>query len=521
MQINLPITQREFDYPADDMLVSTTDTKGIIVHCNHAFCQTSGYSYDELIGQPHSAVRHPDMPCEAFQDMWRTIGRGHPWTGMVKNRRKNGDHYWVQANVTPIMRYGKPSGYMSVRTKPTRQQIDTAQALYAQLRATSKTPAFRLHGGQVRYSGLRGLTERLQRLTLTARLGAVLLVMAALELLPLLLGVHGLTLGLVQAAGLMLCALGLMVWFHLQVVGGIVAAGRFADDLAGCNLTTTISSHQPMPLGSLIRSMRQVQINLCAVVGDVRGEISSFTQSAAEIASGGMDLSARTESQASSLQQTAASMEELSSTVMQTASTATQVFAESTKSAAVANLGGTAVHKVGLAMQAINASSGKMADIISVIEGIAFQTNILALNAAVEAARAGDHGRGFAVVAAEVRLLAQRSALAAKEISMLIADSAAQIHEGTLQMSSAGRTIDEVVKSVQGVSELIARISSAATEQALGISQVNEAVTELDAVTQQNAALVEQSAASADGLSYSAVTLARSVQVFHLPASMA
>ena len=252
-------------------------------------------------------------------------------------------------------------------------------------------------------------------------------------------------------------------------------------------------------------------------MGDVRGEISNFTQSASEIAAGGLDLSARTESQASSLEQTAASMEELSSTVKHTAETAAQVSMQSTESTGLATGGGQAVHNVGQAMKAIEDSSAKVRDIIGVIEGIAFQTNILALNAAVEAARAGEQGRGFAVVATEVRALAQRSAVAAKEIRSLIAQSDQHISEGTQQMHHAASTIDKVVQSVSAVGQLVQLISSATREQALGISQVNEAVNQLDSVTQQNAALVEESAASSNGLSASAVTLVRSVQVFQLP----
>ena len=346
--------------------------------------------------------------------------------------------------------------------------------------------------------------------------------MVLLGMVPQLLELLGFHLHGTQQVGLQLASLllgaGLLLaWFSRSFGRAISAAEHFADDLAGCNLTTSVSTDFAPPMNSLIRSLRQIQVNLQAVVGDVRGEIETFTQSAAEIAAGGLDLSARTESQASSLEETAASMEELSSTVKQTASTAAQVATQSDASTSVVARGGDAVHKVGEAMRAIDQSSSKVRDIIGVIEGIAFQTNILALNAAVEAARAGEQGRGFAVVAAEVRALAQRSGVAAKEIRDLIAQSADQIAEGTQQMNHAGETIDEVVRSVRDVGELIRQITNATHEQAIGIAQVNEAVTQLDTVTQQNAALVEESAASAEGLSASAVTLARAVQVFHLP----
>jgi len=518
MRINLPVTQQEFEYPAQRMIVSMTDTKGIITHCNRAFVAVSGYAYDELIGQNHNMVRHPDMPAEAFKDLWSTVGRGHPWTGIVKNRRKDGDHYWVQANVTPIMMNGKPKGYMSVRIKPSRQEIQAAQGLYAQMNAAQEAGSlpFYLQNGQVRHKGLTGLAGRLQRMTLTSRLGVALAAMIALGMLPQLLDLQGVTSFAFNLGSLVLGATLIMVWFHKSFGTAMGEAERFADDLASCNLTTSITANCPPPINTLLRSLRQIQVNLQAVVGDVRNEISNFTQSAAEIAAGGLDLSARTESQSSSLEQTAASMEEISSTVKRSAETATLVSAQSAKSTDMATQGGDAVHQVSVAMQAIDSSSAKVRDIVGVIEGIAFQTNILALNAAVEAARAGEQGRGFAVVAAEVRALATRSAVAAKEIRILIAQSTDQISQGAHQMTHVGRTITEVVQSVKEVGELILQISNASHEQSLGITQVNEAVALLDTVTQQNAAMVEESAASAHGLSHSAETLSRSVQVFQL-----
>ncbi|APW43705.1 methyl-accepting chemotaxis protein [Rhodoferax saidenbachensis] len=519
MRTNLPVTQNEHDYPADQMLVSTTDTKGVITHCNRAFVQVSGFTYEELVGQPHNLIRHPDMPPAAYKDMWSTIGRGHPWSGIVKNRSKSGDHYWVQANVTPILQNGKPRGYMSVRTKPTRQQIEAAEALYARMNAVKypQTLPFYLQGGEVRYRGLRGLPGALDRMPLTRRLGLALVLLAVGTMLPQWLPLDSTARLALQAAVLVVGVVGITAWFDKRFSAAIEVAERFADDLAGCNLTTPVKGHFPPPMGVLMRSLQQIQVNLQAVVGDVRLEIDGFTQSAAEIAAGGIDLSARTESQASSLEETAASMEQLSGTVKHTADTAVQVSAQSAQCTTIATQGGAAVHKVGEAMQAIDASSSKVREIIGVIEGIAFQTNILALNAAVEAARAGEQGRGFAVVASEVRSLAQRSAVAAKEIRELIARSVEQIQEGTAQMSHAGQTIDAVVASVKEVGALIQAISNATKEQATGIAQVNEAVNQLDTVTQQNAALVEESAASAEGLNTSAVMLGRAAQVFHLP----
>ncbi len=519
MRVNLPVTQREYDYPADRMLVSMTDSKGVITHCNHAFVETSGFTYEELIGQNHNLVRHPDMPPAAYRDMWNTIGHGHPWTALVKNRRKDGDHYWVQANVTPVLENGKPKGYMSVRVKPSRQEIAAAEALYAQLRDEEKSgkSTVYLRGGHVRYRGIRGWAGALGRMNLTTRLGLALVGMVCLGMVPDILGLQGSTLFWAQLASLIVGAAGVIAWFKVRLSAGMGAAQQFAYDLAGCNLRSSVNSDYPPPLGDMIGALRQIQINLRAVVGDVREEVDTLTKSANEIASGSMDLSGRTESQASSLEETAASMEELSSTVKQTADTASRVAEQSARSTQAASNGGEVLHQVIQSMEEIDRSSSKMRDIIGVIEGIAFQTNILALNAAVEAARAGEQGRGFAVVASEVRALAQRSATAAKEIRELIAQSSEQISEGSNQMRSAGETIDHVVSQVQEVGNLINMITNAAKEQAIGIAQVNEAVTQLDTVTQQNAALAEESAASADGLTDSTASVARAIQVFQLP----
>ena len=518
MRINLPVTQQNFDYSGDELLVSSTNTKGEITHCNPAFVRVSGYGYDELIGQPHNIIRHPDMPAEAYKDLWRTIGRGEPWTGLVKNRRKNGDHYWVRANVTPILEGGKPRGYMSVRTKPSAAEAAAAEALYAQMRreADAGSRSFSLEAGSVRYHGLRGWRQRLAQMALLPRMALMLAVLVLLALVPDMLGLQGAAAWGARVALLVLGA-GWVLWrFQATVLQGLHDATRFASDISACNLATSVGTDYPEPLGALMQRLQQTQVNLRAVVGDVRTEVGNFTRSAAEITRGSLDLSARTESQASSLEETAASMEQLASTVLQTAETAAKVSQESAQSSEVASLGGQAVQELGAAMQQMKHSSAKISEIVGVIEGIAFQTNLLALNAAVEAARAGEQGRGFAVVAGEVRALAQRSASSAKEISGLIDVTVNQIASGAQQMDHAGTTIRGVVDAVERVSALVQQISSATREQSQGIAQVNEAVTQLDTVTQQNAALVEQSTAAAQGLKDGAESLGRAMDVFRL-----
>jgi aerotaxis receptor len=308
---------------------------------------------------------------------------------------------------------------------------------------------------------------------------------------------------------------GFVLWrFQQRCVAGLEQASGFAADIASCQLGTDMQHDYSGPMGALMQRLQQIQINLRAVVGDVRTEMRGFATTAHEIAQGSFDLASRTESQATSLQQTAASMEEISGTVAQTADTAQLMAHESDQSRQVA--GKSAIQEVGAAMEHIRGSSRRMGEIIGVIESIAFQTNLLALNAAVEAARAGEQGRGFAVVAGEVRALAQRSASAAKEISGLINRTVEGINDGNARMDAAGQTIDGMVDAVGRVSDLVHQISIATREQSVGIAQVNDAVAQLDSVTQQNAALVEQSAGAAGSLRASAKTLERSLEVFTL-----
>jgi methyl-accepting chemotaxis protein len=273
---------------------------------------------------------------------------------------------------------------------------------------------------------------------------------------------------------------------------------------------------QPAAEGSVMASMLGMQSKLASVVQSVRQNAESVATAASQIAQGNQDLSGRTEQQASALQQTAATMEELGTTVRNNADSAKQANQLAQGASSVAAQGGEVVAKVVTTMQGISDSSRKIGDIIGVIDGIAFQTNILALNAAVEAARAGEQGRGFAVVASEVRSLAQRSSEAAKEIKSLIGRSVEQVEQGTLLVDEAGKTMGEIVGSIQRVSDIVAEITSASAEQSSGIQQVGDAVSQMDQVTQLNAALVEESAAAAESLKGQAQQLVQAVAVFKL-----
>jgi methyl-accepting chemotaxis protein len=312
----------------------------------------------------------------------------------------------------------------------------------------------------------------------------------------------------------------LAVIFGLVIVRGITVplnrAVAVSEAVAHGDLSQSIPIEGKDEFTVLMTALANMQTNLASVVGDVRTGSESVATASAEIAQGNLDLSARTESQASALEQTAASMEQLSATVKQNADSARQANQLAQSASTVAIQGGDVVAQVVDTMKGINDSSKKISDIISVIDGIAFQTNILALNAAVEAARAGDQGRGFAVVATEVRSLAGRSAEAAKEIKSLINASVERVEQGTLLVDRAGSTMTEVVSSIRRVTDIMGEISAASNEQAAGFEQMGEAVQQMDQVTQQNAALVEEMAASASSLKSQAEDLVGTVAVFKL-----
>ncbi|MDP9899351.1 methyl-accepting chemotaxis protein [Variovorax ginsengisoli] len=296
---------------------------------------------------------------------------------------------------------------------------------------------------------------------------------------------------------------------------------KFAQTVASGDLRSTIPTPTRDETGQLLQALGTMQGNLAAVVSEVRTGTDTIATASRQIAAGNQDLSSRTEEQASSLEETAASMEELTSTVKQNSDNARQANQLAVSASGIAVKGGDIVGQVVDTMAAIETSSKKIVDIISVIDGIAFQTNILALNAAVEAARAGEQGRGFAVVAAEVRNLAQRSAAAAKEIKGLIDTSVGNVSAGTSLVSEAGRTMGDIVESVKRVTDIVSEITAASQEQTTGIEQINQAITQMDQVTQQNAALVEEAAAAASSLQEQAQSLVKTVSVFKLEGNSA
>jgi len=524
MRSNMPVSNVEYVLQDTETVVSKTDLHGNITYVNQDFINISGFSEAELIGQPQNIVRHPDMPVEAFADFWATLKAGKAWTGLVKNRCKNGDHYWVEANAAPLIENGQMVGYSSIRTKPGRDQVQAAENAYRAIKGGDKGMKIQ-EGSAVRPSFL-------QRCCLSMLSGLSLKRILTLASISM---------------GIMFVAIGILAWLAtneanqaftgwlitiaalgvpLAVVFGVmcyrivvVPLERVRGDIermSSGDLTGKIVASGAAEASSLIQSLRVLQINIKLLVGQIKQSTDIVSLGAGEIAAGNADLSGRTESQASSLEETASSMEELTSTVKQNADNARQANQLVVSTADVAVKGGKVVSQVVETMASIKDSSRKIADIIGVIDGIAFQTNILALNAAVEAARAGEQGRGFAVVASEVRNLAQRSASAAKEIKGLIEDSVGKVDVGGKLVDEAGEAMDEIVSSVKRVTDIMSEIAAASQEQSAGIEQVNQAITQMDEVTQQNAALVEQAAAASESMQGQAMKLTELVGAFRL-----
>jgi len=445
--------------------------------------------------------------------MWRSLKEGQSWRALVKNRRKDGDHYWVRANAAPMRRNGQVTGYLSVRTKPSRVEVDATEALYRRFK-DGRAAGLAFHRGLIVRTGVMRWASALQLLPTAWRVRLPLLLVGAATGVALafsgLGGAALATMGVVLAGSLLLAD-----WFiETQVTSQLTAILGVAQQVASGEAGEDLNLNRCDDIGLIARAINQSGLNLQSLVADVYEQVSGVQVVSQQIAAANNDLSGRTEQTASSLEQTAAAMEQQTATVRQNADSAQQASQLANAATQVATQGGEAVANVVSTMALISNSSRKIADIISVIDGIAFQTNILALNAAVEAARAGEQGRGFAVVASEVRSLAGRSAAAAKEIKGLIDDSVEKVESGSTLVADAGQTMTEVVSQVRRVYDLITEITAASKEQAIGIAQVGQAVAQLDEMTQQNASMVEESSAAANSMSDQAHRLMDAVKVF-------
>ncbi|NPV23745.1 PAS domain S-box protein [Bradyrhizobium sp. 81013] len=457
---------------------------GKVLNANENFLNTLGYTLGEIKGQHHSMfVEGGYRSSNEYRMFWDKLGRGEYDAGQYKRIGKGGREVWIQASYNPIVGPdGKPFKVVKYATDVT-EQVKAAQALEATV-------------GQIQSVVASAKANDLEpRISMAGKSG---------DLGELCSGVNGLLdtmAAQVRAAEALRAA-------AVQIQDAVAAAKQ--NDLR----PRIPMDNKAGEIQELCGGVNGLLDTMSSIISDVADSSHTLSSAAREIATGNTDLSQRTEEQAASLEETAASMEELTSTVRQNAENAQQANKLASSASDVAIKGGSVVAEVVQTMDGITQASRKIADIIGVIDEIAFQTNILALNAAVEAARAGDQGRGFAVVAAEVRNLAQRSANAAKEIKGLISDSVSKVESGSRLVDTAGKTMEEIVQSVKRVTDIMAEISAASQEQRGGIEQVNNAVTQMDKVTQQNAALVEEAAAAAKSMEEQTAAMAEMVGRF-------
>lgn len=521
MRKNYPVYDTETRVREDQYLISKTDTKGRITYANPTFHEISGFTQEELLGKAHNIVRHPDMPPAVYKDFWDTVSQGKPWLGVVKNRSKDGGYYWMLANATPIWDNNGLIGYSSVRVRPSDEQIAQAEALYEDMNA-GRSNGYTVRGGQRVRAGWRRAFDVLA-LPFANTLKAGMFRLAVLTGTSLGLGIGFAANGGFPAphqnwwlSGTIALALVALVygWVVTQrVIRPLEGVADIARQVASGNLQITIDSTQRGEVGNLYFYLDIMRKSLISIGNDVDQGINAAAQAAQTLHNNNDLLSERTHQQASSLAQTATSMEQLTATVRQTAENANQATQLTSASMEVAQHGGEVVNEVVATMQDIHDSSRKIGDIVSIIEGIAFQTNILALNAAVESARAGEAGRGFAVVAGEVRNLAQRSASAATDIKALIDDSVQRMTLGSVQATRAGETMQEIVESVRRVSTIMHEISTATSEQTTGLEQINQAIAQIDGATHNNAQMVQELGSTIDTLSVETAKLYQAISV--------
>ncbi len=523
-----------------------------IIAVNPNFANVTGYTENEIVGNHHSMfVESAYRNSSDYKAFWDKLGRGEADAGQYKRIAKGGKEVWLQASYNPIMDMnGKPFKVVKYATDITAQKLQAADNA-GQLAAISKIQGViefdltvKIIAVNPNFANVTGYTEN----EIVGNHHSMFVESAYRNSSDYKAFWDKLGRGEADAGQYKRIAKGgKEVWLQasynpiMDMNGKPFKVVKYATDITAqyknaAALNEAVKETQNIieaakegdlsnrvsldgktgAIASLCDGVNALMDQMTEVIVQVLESSETINTAAGEIASGNNDLSARTEQQASSLEETAASMEELASTVKNNAENAKQANQLAIAASGIAEKGGTAVSEVVVTMSAINASAKKIEDIISVIDGIAFQTNILALNAAVEAARAGEQGRGFAVVAGEVRNLAQRSASAAKEIKELITDSVSKTAEGTKQVESAGNTMQEIVTSVRRVTDIMAEITAASVEQSSGINQVNTAVTSMDEVTQQNAALVEEAAAAAESLVEQAMSLIETVSAFTL-----
>jgi aerotaxis receptor len=514
MFIESATNEIEYEILDDQFLISRTDLDSHITYVNEAFVEVSGYTASELMGATNGLFRHPDMPDAVFDDIWATLNKKKIWSGVMKHRRKDGGFFWAHATISPIVIDGRTIGYTTVRIKPTPAHVASAIGAYAGLK-NGQGRGFTMAGGQIVRTGWIGWLGRGMRPTVHARLTRMCWLSVAGLLCIACIQYFGQAAG--YAAAMLFASLLVASW---KLQGAVLAPLNLATDLctklSAGDLSEKITSKSADEIGWHIAGLNTMQKSLATMVRHTVSGTEAVNMAAGEINAGNAELSRQTEQQAASLQETTATLGHLAHNVKRNADSAEQARRLAAKASDIAARGGSDITHVVKRIRAVADSARKIESFIDLIDGVAFQTNVLALNATIEAARAGQQGRGFAVVAAEVRHLAQRSALAAKEIRDLIHGSNGEIAETGQCVEQTAITMDDIVRSVKAVSTLMDEVASASLEQSSGIEQISRAVTCMDEATQRSAAFVEQLAATASTLERQASSLKNSVAVFHL-----
>ncbi|MFT0532162.1 methyl-accepting chemotaxis protein [Castellaniella hirudinis] len=495
-------------------LISITDTKGRLTYCNKDFVDVSGYTRQELLGQPHNILRHPDMPEEAFRDFWATIQSGKIWSGPIKNRRKNGDTYWVRANATGIRENGQTIGYLSVRTAMPDPAIAAAESLFATMRAEAAAGRLlhRFQGGEVLTTDLASRLARLFRPN-SKRLSVLLPVLAAAG--PMAATGAGLPWWAQGLAGVV-CAGLACLGIRRTYMRPVRRVANLTRKLASGDLAEFINPDEFRDIRRLILPINQLALIIRTAMVDVRQFLST---DALDLSQHSDDMVKRAEQQATSLGQSAAAIEQISGTVRQTSDTTRTGTEIAQETIDAVRRSQEAIHKLSEIMHRITESSQDISRFTQVIESVAFQTNILALNASVEAARAGEHGRGFEVVATEVRALSQRTSDAARQIRDLIAESHDRIQQGNERSRLAESSMEAVEQTAQRQVDILREIHLAAQEESTSLQEVNMALQQLDQITHTNTRLAEELARIANNLEDNAQVSADNIKIFKLDPS--